>query len=282
MITRITSLITVLILTIACAHGQAYEPLALAKKIFDKDTLSNIATYVIGEYKGRPHGGDLGKGAKTRFMLLEQTAESAVVNMTVLDSTGVGFDTYLHFKKETIWKMSAFRALAQTGIIDRIKTQLEKMSQADVDRVVAEVKKNGKDKFSMFSSQEEYNFLLGNAKLTLALDDHIVQHFVENMAVFEQLKDLAIAELKNKKNDEEGSIKLIAQSKREYERLFIARVSSGGDELGNGINFFIGGVIDNAVGYIYVQDKKDLPRMSPNGVIMIREIGAGWYIYKTT
>jgi hypothetical protein len=65
--------------------------------------------------------------------------------------------------------------------------------------------------------------------------------------------------------------------------LFISSVSYGDYELGGGcLVFSIGGMMDNTVGFLYVKDKKHLPKMDDSGVIMIREIGDGWYLYKTT
>lgn len=279
---RITTILTTLILTVTTVYGQNYEPLDLAKKIFGKDSLPNIDNFITGEYKGRPTGQDLQNGSTTKFTLLGQTEKAAVVEMTILDSLGKGLDTYLHFEKDTIWKMSAFRALAMTGIIEQVKIELEKMTQQQVDDIIAKSKKKKKDNFAMFTSIEDYNFQLGNIRLTLELDDNIAKHFLTNQAEFERLKNLAMKQSEKKKVDEERSIKLIENLKADYQKLFISSVSTGGYELGNCINFLIGGMVDNSVGYIYVKDKKDLPEMNSDRVIMIKEIGNGWYIYKTT
>ena len=134
----------------------------------------------------------------------------------------------------------------------------------------------------MFKSREDYNFQLGNVKLTLELDENIIQHFLTNQVEFDRLKNLALAQLDKEKGDEERSLKLIETFKTDYNKLFISSVSTGGYELGNCINFLIGGMLDNSVGYFYIKDKKDLPEMNPSRIIMIREIGNGWYIYKTT
>ncbi len=280
--TRIETILTTLILTVTTVCGQTYEPLDLAKKIFGKDSLPNIDNYIIGEYKGRPNGQDLQKGSTTKFTFLGQTEKTAVVGMTILDSLGKGLDTYLHFEKDTVWKMSAFRSLAMTGIIEQVKNELEKLTPQQVDDIIDESKKKKKDDFSMFTSREDYNFQLGNVKLTLELDDNIAKHFLTNQAEFERLKNLALTQLEKEKADEERSIKLIENLIADYQKLFIASVSTGGYELGNCINFLIGGMVDNSVGYIYVKEKKDLPEMNSDRVIMIREIGNGWYIYKTT
>ena len=282
MTTRVTTILTTLFLTVTTLYGQTYEPLDLAKKIFGKDSFPNIENYITGEYEGRPNGQDIQQGVTTKFTLLGQTDKNAVVALTILDSLNNGFDAYLHFDKDTVWKMSAFRGLAMTGIIEQMKNELEKMTPQQVDDIIAKSKKKKKDDFSLFSSREEYNFQLGNSKLTLELDENIIKHFLTNQVEFERLKNLALLQLEKEKADEERSIKLIDNSKNDYQKLFISSVSTGGYELGNCINFLIGGMLDNTVGYIYVKDKKDLPEMNPSRVIMIREIGNGWYIYKTT
>lgn len=279
---RVATILTTLTLAITTAYGQTYEPLDLAKKIFSEDSLPDIDSYITGEYKGRPNGQDLQKGLTTKFTLLGQTEGNAVVAMTILDSLGKGLDTYLHFEKDVVWKMSAFRGLAMTGMIEQLKVGLEEMTPQQIDDIIAMSKKEQEDDFSMFTSREEYDFLLGNTKLTLELDDNIAQHFLANQAEFERLKTLALTQLEKEKVDEERGIQLIEELKADYQKLFIFSVSTGGYELGNCINFLIGGMIDNSVGYIYVKDKKDVPEMNPDRIIMIKEIGNGWYIYKTT
>jgi hypothetical protein len=282
MATRVTTLFTIMILAVTTGYGQTYEPLDLAKRIFGQDSLPNIDKYITREYKGRPNGQDLQNGSITKFILLGQTEKTAVVAMTIMDSTGNGLDTYLHFEKSAIWKMNAFRGLALTGVIEQVKFALEKMTSQQVDSIIAKSKTKKKDDLAMFTSRDDYNFQLGNAKLTLELDDNIAKHFVTNQTEFERLKNLAMIQLERKKVDEERSIILIESLKSDYQKLFISSVSTGGYELGNCINFLIGGIVDNSVGYIYVKDKKDLPEMNPDRVIMIKEIGNGWYIYKTT
>ena len=50
-----------------------------------------------------------------------------------------------------------------------------------------------------------------------------------------------------------------------------------------GLTFFTSGIIlFGLTTSKFVKDKKDVPEMNPSRIIMIREIGNGWYIYKTT
>ena len=237
--------------------------------------MPHIERYISGNYDGQPNGQDLPNGSTAKFTLLGQTDKTAVVGMTVLDAQGKGADAYLHFEKDASWKMTAFRALAMTGMIEEMKIGLEQMTPQQVDATIEPSNKAFKEyDFRPFKSREEYNFLLGNAKLILELDDNIIKHFQANQKEFERLKNLALIQLERPEGTE-----LLENSKSDYKKLFISSVSID-EALGNGINFLIGGMLDNSVGYLYVKDKKDLPEMSPELLIMIKEIGNGWYIYK--
>ncbi|MDA3844087.1 MAG: hypothetical protein PF588_06940 [Candidatus Kapabacteria bacterium] len=273
--------LTILILSVPTAFGQSYEPLDLAKKIFGKDSLANIGNYITGEYTGRPNGQDIAKNMTTKFTLLAKTDKTAVVSMTILDSAKHGFDGYLHFEKDSVWKMSAFRALALTGIIQQMVQELEKLTPEQVDELITESNQSDNG-IEMFASKDEYDFRLGNAKLIIALDDNIAAHFLKNKSKFEMIKDLASKQLEGESRDEEMSIKLVENLINDYQKILISSVSTGGYEFGNCIVFLIGGMVDNTVGYLYVKDEKDLPKMNSDRTIMIRKIADGWYIYKTT
>ena len=103
---------------------------------------------------------DLQSGTVTHFLLLGQTSKKAVVAMTILDSTGKGFDSYLHFEKDSLWKMHAFRALAMTGMIAGAKEELEKMTAKQVDDLIEESKKAKNKDHVIFESREDYNYQL--------------------------------------------------------------------------------------------------------------------------
>ena len=278
--TKLTLLL--FILTLSNTYSQtSILPLDLAKKILSKAKLTDIKKYCTGEYKGRPNGNDIDKNATLQFALLSQTVDKAVVAVTIIDKTGKGLDTYLHFSKENIWKANAFRALAMTGMIEGAKKELEQLSTKKVDSLIA-ISKNDTTGNSMFKSREDFDFQLGNLNLILSLDSEIIDHFNKNKIEFERLKDIAFKNLDTTKADEERSIKLCNGLENDFHKLFISSIETGGYELGNCINFSIGGMLDNTVGYLFVKDKKDVPEMNPSSIIMIREIGNGWYIYKTT
>jgi len=277
--------ITFLTTGIYRGYCQSPEPLKLAQLIFAKDSFPELSKYSTGEYKGKPNGRDLSDSSLRRFELLMKDSNKAVVVMTVVSSldTTKGIDTYLYFQRDSIWKMSAFRALAMTGILEDMKNMLEKLTPQEVDEIIKKSKKDKKEKYYGFTTREEYQFELGNVRLTLDLDKNIIQHFKNNRTEFERLKELALGEAANKKKDDERSVSLLEKYNKDYRKLFISSVSYSDYDLGeNVLSFLIGGMLDNTVGYLYVKDKKDLPAISADRIIMIREIGDGWYLYKTT
>jgi hypothetical protein len=264
-------------------NAQNYDPLALSKKIFSKDAFPNIKKYVTGEYKGRPNGKDFRSDLKVSFTLLGQNNQTAVVNITLSDSTGKEFDAYLHFEKQKIWKACAFRALALTGIIEQVHEGVVKLTPAQVDSIIASppVTVNGED-MRMFKSKEEYQFLLGNTGLTLASDKELIAHFYKNKGAFVRLKNELIKKGILNQKDTIDLIKNDEKISKEVKSLLLDNVLPNFEETHNALDFLIGGITDNAVGYFYIKDPKDVPKMSPNHFIMIRALGDGWYLYKTT
>lgn len=268
-------------LTTCTTYSQALEPVEVAKHIFGKTKFTDLPHYSTGEYQGHPNGQDLPPTATTDFLLLGQTPTKAVVAMKVVDAKGIQVDTYLHFQKDSVWKLSAFRSLAMTGMLAKVSEQLESLTPQQADGMLKGATKD-KDKHYPFSSRAEYEFARGNTKLTIASDAQIIAHFTNNKAEFERIKEAGLQELHNKTTANTQDKELAKPLEAAYRKLYISSVRSGGYELGNGLNFLIGGMVDNTVGYLYVKDKKDLPEMSADNIIMLREIGDGWYLYKTT
>ena len=279
--TRLLLFLALLSLTTCTTHSQALEPLEVAKHIFGKTKFADLPHYSTGEYQGHPNGQDLPPTATTSFLLLGQTPTKAVVAMNVADAKGIQVDTYLHFQKDTVWKLSAFRSLAMTGMLAKVSEQLEALTPQQVDQMLKSAA-NDKEKNYTFATRAEYEFTRGNTKLTIASDEQIIAHFKHNQAEFERIKEAGLQELQGKTAANAQDKELAKPLEAAYRKLYISSVRSGGDELGSGLNFLIGGMVDNAVGYLYVKDKKDLPEMSANDIIMLREIGDGWYLYKTT
>jgi len=265
----------ILLLIFGITNAQKIEPLELVKKVFtDKKFAKKTNRYSKGEYNGHPNANDLLANATLNFRLLDMSENTAVVNVTISDSLGKGIDTYAHLEKNRKWKINALRALAMTGFMQQAMQEMEKMTAEQIDSLILKDKKT-------FKSKENFYQKLENIKLTLALDDTIISHFEKNREKFEELKnELENIEF-NKEEKSSRKINLGEQIKVEYQKLLIKSISTRYN-CTSCFEFIIGGMIDNTVGYLYIPNKQDLPKMSPNRMIMIKEIGNGWYLFKTT
>lgn len=269
-------------LTTNTCYSQSLEPMEVARRIFAKTPFIALKHYSTGEYQGHPNGQDLPLTATTRFLLLGQDNEKAVVAMTIQVEAGQIVDTYLHFRKDTIWKLFAFRALAMTGMIAQAKKELEQMTPAQVDALIARAAAKKDKKEEMITSKADYDYELGNFSLVLESDDRLVEHFRKNQAEFTRLRNLALMAMPRTGLDEYRGAPVAAAERAAYRKLFISSIRAERATGGKRLNFLIGGILDNSVGYFYVTDKQAVPAMSSGSVIMIREIGDGWYLYKTT
>lgn len=269
---KLKFIILVLILNSLTIFGQNYEPLDLAQKLFLTD-FPDVKKYSKDEFEGRPNKNDLGSKVKLDFKTLCQNDKTAVVNITVTDSLGKGFDTYLHFEKDKTWMIIAYRALAQTGILQQMVHEFEKMSEEDKQNLfkIDELK---------IKNQKDLNNRIDNAKLTLESDDNIIKYFNDNKATFVDLKGKI--EKFSKGNLKLSNKEISKHFEKELQSLLIGNYGNFYFPCDSCFTLTIGGMIDNTVGYFYNTEKSKIPEMKPNRIIMIREIGDGWYIFKTT
>jgi len=158
---------------------------------------------------------------------------------------------------------------------------LESMTEQQVDSIIVQSQNDPKGN-AIFKSREEYEFELGNSRLTLASDQEIINHFEKHKEVFNRIKNDVLVELESKEIDSERTTKVGEVHQVALNRIYISNIFTSGYNLGKCIGFLIGGILDNSVGLLFAKDKKDLPKMNPHRIIMTREIGNGWYLYKTT
>ncbi len=257
------------------------DPLNLTKAIFSRNEFPNLDKHITGEFTGHPNGTDIQIGTTTKFLLLEQNEKTAVVNVTLVDSIGNEFDSYIHLKMDTVWKITAFRALAMTGMIYQMHKQLESLAVAQVDSVINSAKNDSLGP-APFTSKDQYTYLLENTNLINASDNKIIEHFKNHESEFNTLKNSALLEIDTSTAHQEQNIRLVHGLKQQHQSILISSVSTGGFQFGSAIEFRIGGIMDNQVGYLFVPENGHVPQMDPKEIILIREIGNGWYLYKTT
>jgi hypothetical protein len=256
--------------------AQSYTPIQLTEQIFTNRQFKNIDKYCIGEYKGIPKAKDFSKSFKLKFKVIFQNDSAANINMTISDSTEKkGTDTYIFLVKDSVWKITSFRALAKTSMLVKMIEEYSAFNETQIDSLI-QIEKMALH--PNINSRADFELMMENVKLTIDFDNNIIQHFLDNKISFEVIKNKAQKFIASKKSEMLKTEKLISGLENEFRPLLITSVYYNSDY----IKFLIGGAMDNMVGYIYCKDKTLLPSMSPNSFILIREIGDGWYLYKTT
>lgn len=272
--------LSVVLLFLTVLHADNLKPIQIANKLFSREDANSFEQYVHGEYNGHPNGYDIDTSYTIKVKELYQDKFKSLVAVN-LKSSNSDFDAYLHFEKiGNEWKAVAFRSLALVGIIYEIIAQLERYPwdsiQKMTDKQVKELK------LSKDISKEEFDFELNNSRMIVASDSYLIEYFKTNAIAFDELKDLALAALKNDSSSDERAIVLIDENDIRCRKLLLRSVYARGWDVPIGIKFEIGGMVDNTVGFLYSNEKGVFDLLSPNGVIMIISIGNGWYLYKTT
>lgn len=270
-------------ITVPTGFSQNFEPIELTKMIFYEDTTIDVNLYSIGEFKNTkliPHSRNVLKVVSVDFSLLYRTEKKAIVGMVLMDSTSLLSEFYFHLKKDSIWKLEAFRFQDTDNTIKKL-TALENLTSTQKAEIIAN-EAFSDSYITAFKSLDEYEYLLKKTKLLLAPNAVIEQHFFNNEAAFEQLKDIALQQLKEAKLNKEKGDTLIITYTPDYRLLLIHSVYTGHYYWDDIINFSIGDFPDINVGYMYVEDQKYLPELNASSIfIMIKEIGNGWYMYRT-
>ena len=161
-----------------------------------------------------------------------------------LSKDGYSEDWYAYLRREEgRWKLEAVRSLALTGVPAMVFEELSKKEQR--------------------SSEEEWEYR--NLMLLFSSD----------------------AELRSFASSKADSLERIRSLVREGNNDAAQEVASGlylGDVRVDDANIevMIGGVLDNTVGLLYVEEGKEPPRIDPRNHIYVEKAVGRWFLFKTT
>ena len=234
-------------LTVCCLCAAETNSKAVVEAFFAPGGIHDKSDMYTGEMLGftteRTMGQYLGPSATKDYRLLSLYDTNAVYAVTV-KANGKTQDWYAFVRKSNgAWRLEAVRTLAQTGLINTVATALRQKRDRSPD--------------------EEWK--LKNADLTLQSDAELRAYLEGNLSKFEALARLIQSRTGNS----------AAAAKQLY--LTSARARESGI-----VEFIIGGILDDTVGYLYVPDGVSPPRLQPDDVIYIERIADHWYIFKTT
>ncbi len=241
-------------------------PTQIAEAFFTAQPFEQYSEVIAGEMD--EHYGDappmseyLPPGTFVRVRSLAHEQQRAIVAVTVSVEENTK-DWYLYFtQRDGGWKLSEVRSLALPPFFAML-----------VDSLAAEP--NLPDSLAWFRE---------NLQLTMASDSALQARVREDIGQLEELAGLfATLDLATVTHD--GQRSDLPRDSRASALLRDMRVTSArlDSSLNNCLVVTIGGVIDNAVGYLRETPECVVPRMTPTDWIYLEHVVDGWYVFKTT
>jgi hypothetical protein len=275
-------------ISIICKSQTNSEPLDLVTKYFNKE-LRNYKYVLIGEAKEQNFNPkDIGKEVNKEFEILSEEIDNAVIGITLNDGEH-NTDLYAFLVKNDEWKIKAFRSLWLPGFFYTMLEEYNDLDESGIEKKYKEMIEIAKQKndtigeidiIAEVGTIDEFAAEIQNMKLTVSSDKDLIDHFKENKKQFENILKLILSDTTIVTKENWRINKKDIEFKTDLNKMLISSIS--GNETNKMIDFSVGGMIDNSVGYFYCKDKNNIPEMSDNRYIMIKDLGDGWYLYKTT
>jgi len=255
------------------------EPLQIAEQFVAPTGWPAMKGYLSGEVAKQAKRQSLGQQIPARLrrvcQLLDQGPATAVVAVELRDSVSRN-DFYLHFQQEDgRWKLQAVRSLAMTHLSAPMLQLLEGLPPAEVAD------------YNLKHPDADHAFTIGNLRLWAAPDADIAAHFEQNRAAFEEV--LRLVQAGRYFTAAPGPASTAGEKAANgnpavhalLRRLFLGQVARHDTGCTSCLEFVIGGRHSSTVGLLYQPPAAPRLPMHPNGLIALKPLGPGWYLYKT-
>jgi hypothetical protein len=213
-------------------------------------------------------GEHLPKSVERTSELIFQDTGHATVAVWLHDSI-TSLDIYFYLVKKQNWTIYAVRSLVMRQSAKDALKRLDSIPQKDRGEVYTK------------THAHTYSFERKNLELWDNSDNVLVDHFKDHKKQF-----LAIQKRIAKKGfNKADSLIPKAISDKKIKALTEQVLISGFeyDKIYPGCIFYlIGGIADNTVGYLYQPDPKKIPLITEKHYIIVKPLGDGWYLFKTT
>lgn len=200
------------------------------------------------------------KGTKHTYEVIEKNRRQQIIAVhSDYPNTDINSEIYFTvFKADDGWRIDKYRTLPGIG-----QLYAYAYGQSSIE-----------PKFIDILSQRKYPVSKDSAKLALKDDRQLIDYFNANKSAFYELND--VIEKKDITNYDKATNDLI-------HTLGLTDVITNYNNYCRDCRFFIiAGTDDNTVGYFYLEDKSLLPKITGQALIIIRDMGNGWYFYKGT
>ncbi|MFD2721284.1 hypothetical protein ACFST9_21390 [Hymenobacter monticola] len=253
-------------------------PLQIAEQFVAPLGWADMKDYLCCEAAGQAKRETLGQQIPPQLQrtcqLVAQGDSTAVVAVE-LQGPAEHRDFYLHFRHEAEgWKLGAIRNLAMTHLgppMVELLSALPPAEVADYDRKHPDA---------------SHAFTIGNLRLWTAADADIAAHFRKNRADFRKVLRLVQSGQYFARVDSLAAGEKAANANPAVHallrKLYLSRVTRRETGCASCLEFVIGGKVNSTVGLLYQPEPAQLPAMTPEHLIVLKPLGEGWYLYKTT
>lgn len=204
---------------------------------------------------------------RTSELVFQDSAHAAVA--VWLHDSITSLDIYFYLVKSQNWTIYAVRSLVMRQSAKNALKSLDSIPQKDRGEAYTK------------THAHTYTFERKNLELWDNSDNVIIDHFNAHKKEF-----LAIQKRMVKKGfTKSDSLIPKAINDKKIRKLTEPTLIRGFefDKKYPGCVFYlIGGIADNTVGYMYQPDPKKIPLITEKHYIIIKSMGDGWYLFKTT
>lgn len=261
-----------------CAYAQApgdtLSPLRVVEKYVSPDgfpeKMRHFCCEMYQEWMApKTLGQQLSVSVQREVHLLYQDTAKAVVTVWLHDSV-TSMDVYFYLQHRTVWTVYAVRSLVMK---DFAKKELKRLDSIPVsNRGTAYTNTSG----------HTWQFDHDNTVLWGQPDTLLATNFYTHRDDFAKLEKMRAKKFPLRQTD---SVYTDVLRNKKIARLCVKLLIRDviiDKHAPGALLYHIGGVLDNSVGYMYQPDPAKVPQVTAGYFILIRPLGGGWYLYKTT
>lgn len=214
-------------------------------------------------------GQQLGPNVQREITLRYQDTSRAVVTVWFHDSL-TSMDVYFYLQHRTEWTVYAVRSLAMKAIAESELRRLDSIPEVQ------------RGKSYTTTTGHTWKFDSENTKLWGSSDTLLAEHFYKNQKLFTKLEKKRAKKYPVVTPDSISRNVMNDRKIRKASDHLLVRNIIIDKQAPEAVLYLLGGVLDNSVGYLYQPDSSKVPVASAGYFILIRPLGKGWYLYKTT
>ena len=204
---------------------------------------------------------------RTSEVIFQDTAHATVA--VWLHNENTSLDIYFYLVKNQNWTIYAVRSLVMRQSARDALKRLDSIPEKDRGETYTK------------SHAHSYSFESKNLQLWDNSDNVLAEHFNSHKKQFIQVQKRLV----KKGFTKADSLVVNAINDKKVKKLtdeVLIRGFEYDKRYPGCIFYLIGGIADNTVGYMYQPDPKKIPLITEKHYIIIKSLGDGWYLFKTT